>query len=135
RCELISTPACVDCEQAGACVAESDICVQGFANQDDVSICYSVAKCVRDSNCADGTAPLTACFCGALSTSDCSAAPNSGQGSPAGACAGVIREAMSEGANVATNTQVLARIIDESFPGGAALARVNCDKVDPACIS
>ncbi len=134
QCALVSTPACAACEQAGACVDLSNICVDAFANQDETSICYSVLQCVRDSNCADGVAPLASCFCGSLTTQACSAAPNSGAGAPAGACAAVIREAMSEGVDVATNSEVLTRLIDQSFPGGAALARVNCDKVDPNCI-
>lgn len=134
-CASVSTQACVDCEQAGACADFSNICVDGFAGDDERSICYAVQQCVRDSNCADGVKDLKSCFCGALSTADCSSAPNAGAGAPAGACAGVIREALSEGAEVATNAQVLARLIDQSFPGGAALARINCDKLDGACIA
>ncbi len=68
-----------------------------------------------------------------MSTSNCVAAPNAGAGSPAGPCASSIRAAMSLGGVPATNNDVLVRYIDETVPGGAAIARYNCDKIDPAC--
>src|SRR5260221_56637 len=94
-CQVISSDVCVACEQAGACVAESDGCLN-FTGADRTN-CFAVQRCIMSSNCADGTNTLTSCFCGALSTSNCIAAPNSGVGAPAGACAALIRTAMSVG--------------------------------------
>lgn len=135
RCQTISTQACVDCEQAGACTTYSSICTDNFAAEDERSICYEVLKCVQDSNCADGSNAVQHCFCGTLDTGACSAAPANGNGAPNGACAAIIREAVSQDGSVATSAEVLTRLIDESLPGGAALARVNCDRQDPACIA
>lgn len=134
-CEVVSTSACVECEAAGACQSYSTACFDYFASDDERSICYAVLKCVRDSGCARGVHAVQECFCGDMSTAECSAAPATGAGSPSGACAGVIREGMSENGEVASGTEVLNRLIDESFPAGVALARVNCDRADPACIN
>lgn len=74
------------------------------------------------------------CFCGVLSTPNCLAAPDSGAGAPAGACADAIRASMrAPGGPVASNQDVLVRYVDEQYPGGAAISRSNCDKADPAC--
>ena len=135
RCQIISTKACVDCEAAGACINYSNICFDNFAGEDERSICYEVLKCVRGSDCADGAKTPQDCFCGTLTTQQCQAAPSSGAGAPNGACAPIIREAMSQNGQEATSAQVLEHLIHEIFPGGAALARVNCDRQDPSCIT
>ena len=134
RCQIVSTKACVDCESAGACINYSTICFDNFVSEDERSICYEVLKCVRDTNCADGADTQQHCFCGTLNTGQCQAAPSVGAGAPNGACTAIIREAMSQAGQEATSAQVLEHLIDESLPGGAALARVNCDRQDPACI-
>lgn len=136
RCQTVQTKACVDCEQAGACSKYSDICRDVFLGEDDRSICYEVQQCVYDSNCADGSNNVQHCFCGTFEKSaECIAAPEAGAGAPNGACAAIIREAMSVDGQVASNAEVLTRLIDEAFPGGAALARVNCDRQDKTCIA
>lgn len=132
KCKTTSTDACVACEQNGACGAVADSCLN-FTGTDRTN-CYAVQACITSSNCGDGANTLTSCFCGTLSTADCIAAPNTGAGAPAGACAALIRTAMSVGGDTPTNSQVLTRYIDESVPGGSAIARYNCDKQDPACI-
>jgi hypothetical protein len=132
-CQNVATAACVACEQNGACGALSDACLN-FTGTDRTN-CYAVQECITDSNCGDGTNTLTSCFCGALTTAQCIAAPNTGAGAPAGACAAKIRTAMTIGATPATNAEVLTAYIDESVPGGAGIARYNCDKADPSCIS
>ena len=134
QCGVVATQGCVDCEQAGACQALSNVCQDNFTSEDDRSICYAVQACVRSSACASGSNPVQHCFCGALSTAECSAAPVLGNGAPKGVCAGVIREGLALDGQPPTNAQVLSRLIDESFPAGAALARVNCDRADPTCI-
>jgi hypothetical protein len=89
---------------------------------------------VQDSNCADDSNLVQHCFCGTLDTGACSAAPIAGNGAPNGACAAIIREALSQDGQVASSNDVLVHLIDETLPGGAGLARVNCDRQDPACI-
>jgi hypothetical protein len=133
KCQLVATTACVACEQNGACAALSDACLN-FTGADRTA-CYAVQECITDSNCGDGANTLTSCFCGTLSTANCIAAPNTGAGAPNGACAAVIRSALSVGGDTPTNAQVLTRYIDESVAGGAGIARYNCDKADPACIN
>ncbi len=132
-CQRVATDACVTCEQNGACAALSDACLN-FTGADR-TLCYAVQECITDTNCGDGTNTLTSCFCGSLTTAACIAAPASGAGSPAGACAAKIRSAMAVGGVVASNNDVLVRYIDETIAGGAAIARYNCDKVDPACLT
>ena len=131
NCQSVATTACADCEQNGACFEFSNSCIDNTTNAADRASCFDVQECISDSNCADGANTLTSCFCGTLGTSACIAAPLTGPGSPAGACAGVIRTAM--GGAATTNAQVLTRFTNIAFPGGAAIARYNCTKLDPGC--
>jgi len=128
-CVEVASLACFDCEQASACYEFSENCLV-FAGAEQ-SLCYDVHECVNESGCADGENTLTSCFCGELDTSACIEAPSTGAGSPNGACAEIIRSAM--GAD-ATNSQVLTRYLNIEYPGGAAIARMNCDKLAPECI-
>lgn len=130
-CSTVASAECVTCEQEGSCFEYSNSCIDNTTNATDRASCFDVQECITDSNCADGSSTLTSCFCGALSTSDCIAAPLTGPGSPAGACAGLIRTAM--GGAAVTNAQVLTRFTNIAFPGGAAIARYNCTKLAPAC--
>ena len=132
-CQNVATAACVACEQNGACAALSDACLN-FTGADRAK-CYAVQECITDTNCGDGVNTLTSCFCGALTTAQCIAAPNTGAGAPTGACAQKIRDSLSVGGVPATNSEVLTNYIDESFPGGAGIARYNCDKADPSCLT
>ncbi len=132
-CVEVTDLACFDCEQAGDCWEFSETCLAETFDADQQSLCYDVQECVKDTDCADGGKPLAACFCGGLGTAACMAAPANGPTSPAGACADVIRAAM--GGSSVSNAQVLARLINIAFPGGAALARMNCQKLSPACMA
>jgi hypothetical protein len=132
-CLTVATAACVACEQAGACAAESDACLN-FTGADRAN-CFAAETCIKAQGCGKGANTLTSCFCGSLSTANCIAAPNSGAGAPDGVCAAVLRAAMSVGGDTPTNAQVLTRFIDESVPGGAGVSRYNCEKADPACIN
>lgn len=129
-CVEVASPACFDCEQASACFEFSENCLafEGEAR----SHCYDVHECVLATGCAKGDKTLTSCFCGALTTSSCIEAPSTGPAAPQGACAEVIRAAL--GGSAATSSQVLTRYLNVAFPGGAALARMNCDKLAPACL-
>jgi hypothetical protein len=93
---------------------------------DERAACDAVEQCVQTSNCADGKNTFTTCFCGALKMSDCVAAPNSGPGAPAGACATVIRKSL--GGDQPSNREILASFTKPKLPGGAAIARMNCSK-------
>ncbi len=130
-CVTVATQVCVDCEQNGSCYEFTNSCIDNTTNAADQAKCFKVQECITSSNCGDGANTLTSCFCGALGTSDCIAAPATGPSAPAGACASVIREAM--GGAAVTNNQVLTRFINIAFPGGAAIARYNCTKLDPGC--
>jgi len=124
-----SPAACLACEQKGVCAELSDGCSK--FEGDARAQCEAVQQCINTSNCADGAKTLTSCYCGELGTSACIEAPLTGAGAPAGPCAEVIRKAMG-GADL-KHSQVLTRYLKPEHPGGAAIARLNCDKVDPAC--
>ncbi len=137
-CKKIATEQCVTCESEKPCFEFSDNC--NFNNDTGESrtpaereACYDVASCIRDTQCGNGAKTFTACFCGALDTTPCSAAPISGPGAPAGVCAPIIRSAMAgpgENAATLTNKQILERFLKSEYPAGAAIARWNCDKVN-----
>jgi hypothetical protein len=129
-CRKVATQACVDCELLSPCAELSNNCVDWTASPADQAICYDVQACIRTTGCGNGANSFTSCFCGTLSTPMCQSAPDSGAGSPSGACAPIIRQAMlAPGENSITNQQVLERLLDVSYPGGAAITRWNCDKV------
>lgn len=133
KCQSVASAACVACEQAGACSALSDACLNYTGEQR--TACYKVQECITDTNCGDGANTLTSCFCGTLTTGQCIAAPDTGANAPKGACVDVIRNAFALSGQAATNAMVLTNYIDESFAAGAGIARYNCDKADPACIN
>jgi hypothetical protein len=116
-------------EACQACIAKTP-CAQlpecATLAGDDRAECEAVQQCVQTSNCADGKDTFTNCFCGSLKMSDCVAAPKSGKGAPAGACAAVIRKSL--GGEEASNRQVLAHFTRTKFAGGTAIARMNCSK-------
>jgi cysteine-rich repeat protein len=135
ECEVVSTAACVDCEQAGDCFASSDNCLGPAATPFTTAqqnLCFDVMQCIQDTNCLDGTGSLGRCYCGTLSTSACGAAPFdlSAMGAPNGPCAAI----MQAGNPAATsNSQILAGLTAKGTPAGAAGQRLNCQKNDPAC--
>jgi cysteine-rich repeat protein len=130
-CKRVMDDACVEspCEADSACAGTAENCplFDGTAQ----ALCFDVMECVRTSNCGDGPQDnnhgMKKCFCGELTTANCIAAPNSGAGSPAGACAPIIRQAFTVGATPATNGEVMTNFLDNTIPGGAALERLNCD--------
>jgi cysteine-rich repeat protein len=137
-CKRVEDAVCIACEADTACVdlAESCLWFDGAAR----ALCYDVMECVRKTNCGDGPNDedhkLTKCFCGDLATGKCIAAPDSGAGAPNGACAAVIRQAMSTGPTLATTGEVMTSFTDDAFPAGAALHRLACQKqnlVNPGC--
>lgn len=128
-CVAVATSSCYDCEQETACYELSESCL-AFEG-DERALCFDVMECVNDSGCADGESTFTSCFCGELATSACIDAPSSAPRSPEGACAELIRRSM--GGDESTNSQVLTRYINVAYPGGAALARMNCDKQPSTC--
>ena len=121
---IVASPeACTKCMSGRSC-AELPACaaLQG----DDRANCEAVEKCVETTNCADGKETFTSCFCGSLKMSACVDAPKSGAGAPAGACAAVIRKAL--GGDEPSNRDILSRFTLVRFPGGNAIARMNCAK-------
>jgi cysteine-rich repeat protein len=133
-CQRVMDDGCESCEETeldGACAAMPGCLAYDGA---DRATCFDVMECVRSSNCADGTTQsggsLTKCFCGNLSTANCIAAPSSGAGAPAGACAAIIRQGFSVN-GPATNSEVMTHFIDgENYsPASNALERLNCDWV------
>jgi cysteine-rich repeat protein len=138
-CTLISTAACVTCENAGDCFESVNNCLgpEGgtpftVAQQTE---CYSVMSCIEKTNCLDGTGTLGACYCGTLSTSACSAAPFdlTEPGAPNGPCAAVIQAGLP---GVSTNTAVLGGLTATARPAGGAMQRLNCQKTanSSACL-
>jgi hypothetical protein len=94
-CKKISTPACVDCENAGDCFESVNNCTGVAApfSTADQNKCFDVMRCIEQSNCFDGTGTLGNCYCGSLGLGACGAAPFTGPGSPDGACVAEIRPA------------------------------------------
>jgi cysteine-rich repeat protein len=128
-CHSVITDACSKIEAAGACAPLATACTTspGTATPDTSAACYDVEECVFNTQCAF-TPPVTKCFCGQLSLADCGAAPETGQGAPAGACADVIKAGMGAGA---TNADVVARLNDANYPAGSALKRLACLNLNP----
>lgn len=127
--------ACVNspCEADSACGELAEGCLNFDGAQR--TLCYDVMECVRSSKCARGaTNTLTTCMCGALSTNDCIAAPDTGANAPKGACASIIRQAFSDN-GAASNSYILTNFQDDTIAGGAAIHRLNCDKtfLSPEC--
>jgi hypothetical protein len=121
------------CEADSVCVdlAESCLWFEGAQR----TLCYDVMECVRSTNCAKGdNNTLTTCMCGSLNTNDCIGAPDTGPSAPKGACASIIRQAFSVN-GTATNAFVMTHFQDDDIPGGAAIHRLNCDKLflSPEC--
>jgi hypothetical protein len=135
-CTKISTTACVACENAGDCSASVDNCLGGgaFTGAQETQ-CYSVMTCIEKNNCLDGTGTLGKCYCGSLSTSACGAAPFdlTAAGAPNGLCAKEIQAGMP---GITSNSAVLGALTASAKPAGAAMQRLNCQKVanSSACL-
>jgi hypothetical protein len=137
-CKKIAKDECLTCESETPCFEFSDNCnlnndTGESRTPEERAACYDVASCIRDTQCGNGANKFTACYCGALDTTPCAAAPISGAGAPAGVCAQVIRSAMAgpgENAATLTNKQILERFLKPEYSAGAAIARWNCDKVN-----
>lgn len=133
-CEVVSTAACVECEQAGDCFASSDNCLgpQGSFTMAQQKLCTDVMQCIQDSNCLDGTGSLGRCYCGTLSTAACGAAPFdlTAPNAPNGPCAAIMQQGNP---GVTTNSGILGGLTTKSRPAGAAGQRLNCQKIDPTC--
>jgi hypothetical protein len=86
-------------------------------------------SCIEKNNCLDGTGSLGACYCGALDTAACGAAPFTGAGSPNGPCVAEIKAGFP---TYTSNQQVLGGLIATNFPSGAAMKRLNCQKTADA---
>jgi len=132
ECLGIMSGRCAQFEASGACAPLANSCLTspGTTTPEDQSACYDVSECILHTQCSNSftKGPFTKCFCGALSDSDCAAAPETGQGSPAGPCAAVIKAGMGPGA---TNADVMARYTNPSYPAGAALKRYTCLDANP----
>jgi hypothetical protein len=133
-CESISTPACVECEQAGDCFASSDNCLgigRPFTLAEQKT-CTDVMQCIQDSNCLDGTGSLGKCYCGTLNTAACGAAPYdlTQPGAPNGPCAAIMQLGNP---GLSSNSSILGTLTGKGRPTGAAGQRLNCEKADPLC--
>ncbi|HYQ03176.1 MAG TPA: hypothetical protein VER96_31095 [Polyangiaceae bacterium] len=129
KCEKISTQACVDCENAGDCFETVNNCLGNFTPFTDAqqSECFDVMKCIERSNCLDGTGTLGSCYCGSIKdTAACAAAPFTGPGSPDGAC---VKEIQAGFPGLTTNSAILGGLTAGAFPSGAAMGRLNCQKI------
>ena len=135
-CSKVSTPACVACENAGLCAESLNNCLGSAVtfNASQQTACFSVMRCVEQSNCFDGTGTLGACYCGTLDTGPCGAAPFTGAGSPNGPCVAEIKAGFP---TYTTNQQVLAGLLATDYPSGAAMQRLTCQKTadSSACLT
>jgi hypothetical protein len=131
-CKLVASTECTACETESACAPFALACTTSTGTQtpENQALCYDVAECIQRTGCADGTNTFTSCFCGALSTADCGAAPDTGPNAPKGPCAAEIKAGMGAGA---TNSQILSRFTNRNFAAGAGINRFNCLKNNPVC--
>lgn len=116
---------CAECEAATACTELKDPCQKLGA--DDAKQCEAVKECVLRTGCGQAEHTFTSCYCGDLRTADCIAAPIDGAKAPAGACRDVLSKSFG---SYATNTELLTRFLEPEYAGGAALARLNCLKLN-----
>jgi hypothetical protein len=130
----VSTQACFDCESAGDCVDSVANCIHPPVNATAFSAqqsaqCFAVMQCIQTSKCFNGSNSLGKCYCGTLATNDCSAAPFdlTAAGAPNGPCAATIQAGMT---GVTSNGAVLGGLTAPSRPAGAAMQRLQCQKVD-----
>jgi len=126
-CYKVGTQACLDCENAGDCFESVNNCLgvlEPFTAAQQSS-CYSVMRCIQESNCFDGTGTLGKCYCGDLTLQACGSAPFSGAGSPNGACVAQIKAGFP---TLSSNSAVLGGLVATDFPSGAAMKRLSCQK-------
>jgi hypothetical protein len=116
---------CAECESASACSELMNPC-QKFTG-DDAKKCEAVKECVQRTGCGQGEHTFTSCYCGELGTAKCLEAPLTGNGATSGACRDVIVASLGAPKN---NTELLTRFIEAEYPGGAALGRLNCLKLN-----
>lgn len=116
---------CAECEAATACSELANPCAKFSGEQ--ATQCEAVKECVQRTGCGQGEHTFTSCYCGSLRTADCLAAPLEGEKAPQGECREVLTKAYGE---LKSNTELLTRYIETEFPGGAALARLNCLKLN-----
>jgi hypothetical protein len=119
-----SPEACHQCETSGPCAELSKGCNALSGN--DRTACEAVDKCIETTGCAKADKSFTSCFCGAITTDACLAAPVKGNGAPVGACADVMRQTF--GAGVASNHDILVSFQRPETTLGAAITRRNCQK-------
>jgi hypothetical protein len=130
-CQRVSTDACVQCELAGDCFDLTQNC-SGQAGTAFTATqktqCFSVMRCIEQSNCDDGTGTLGQCYCGSLSVTACAQAPFdlSQPGAANGACAAAIQAGMP---GLTNNAAVLGGFTASQLPAGAAIQRLNCQKL------
>jgi hypothetical protein len=124
----VSTQACVDCESAGDCQPSVLNCMAPAFTAKQSALCFAVMHCIQASDCFDGSKTAGNCYCGTLSTAACGAAPFdlSAAGAPNGACAALIQAGMP---GLSSNSAVLGNLTVNSRPAGAAIQRLNCQKV------
>jgi hypothetical protein len=116
---------CSECESASACSELMSPC-QKFTGE-DAKQCKAVKECVQRTGCGQADHTFTSCYCGELGTAKCLEAPLSGNGATVGACRDVISKSLG---TLKNNTELLTRFIETEYPGGAALARLNCLKLN-----
>ncbi|HEY0467569.1 MAG TPA: hypothetical protein VGC79_25385, partial [Polyangiaceae bacterium] len=127
-CTKISNQACLDCEKEDICGDYVNNCLgpDGTFSAAEQSRCFAVMTCIQKSNCFDGAGSLGTCYCGSLDTAACGAAPFTGAGSPNGACVAEIKAGFP---TLTSNQEVLGSQFAVEFPSGAAMKRLNCQKI------
>lgn len=124
-CQAVGTRACFECEapyMVDNCLGSAEA---PFTEAQQAA-CFSVMRCIQKSNCFDGTATFgTKCYCGSLPIAACSGAPYTGPGSPDGPCVQEIQAGLSKSAS---NVVVLGNLTSTSYPSGAAMLRLSCQR-------
>jgi hypothetical protein len=119
-----TSAACLGCENTPATCAAYSSCDAATGNTADGTpksqLCKETLDCVRDSGCAaDGRPPLKFCYCGTANVADCTA------GRADGPCKAVLERSLEGNAFA----QVAQRIGNQTFAGGLAMKRIDCDQV------
>jgi hypothetical protein len=126
KCQKVSTPDCVKCEEAGPCAPFVKACEQPHFTPEERQLCFDIQACVQTSNCFDGDTTIGQCYCGKLDTAACLAAPMSGKDAPDGPCRDLILKGFP---NATKQTHVLGNLQTRASVSGWALSRLNCQKV------
>jgi len=133
QCEPITSAQCVACEAMKGCNVGANLCSGLTANADGGSaqgtpraqLCNEALDCLRTSGCSlDGATTddvVIDCYCGSVAVASCT--PSTANGP--------CRVAFERSLETSDLTTMMARITDQTYGGGRAFNRSDCDLLCP----